>query len=167
MADALGVVGPTVLLRNMGSFRFEDATAAAGLPAEIHGLGLAIDDVTGNGWSDLYTSVRIDTDSGYAPLNFLNMGISGGDPTSASPDILNPYYYAVGPVADFDNDGRLDAFFPDWRTVLGPQVTSMLMKNTSPSRHWLVVRVDDELGLVAHYGNGRSPTVPTKNHRTG
>ena len=44
----------TVLLRNLGDLRFEDATAAAGLPDDVYGLGLAVADLTGNGFADFF-----------------------------------------------------------------------------------------------------------------
>jgi enediyne biosynthesis protein E4 len=46
--------GSSRLYRNLGDFRFEDATAAAGLPLDIHGLGLATGDVNRDGWTDLF-----------------------------------------------------------------------------------------------------------------
>lgn len=44
----------TVLLRNLGDLRFEDATAGAGLPDDVFGLGLAVADITGNGFADFF-----------------------------------------------------------------------------------------------------------------
>jgi enediyne biosynthesis protein E4 len=48
--------GASVLLRNLGEARFEDATAEAGLPADIHGLGVAAADLTGDGHTDLFVA---------------------------------------------------------------------------------------------------------------
>ena len=44
--------GSSRLYRNLGEHRFEDVTEAAGLPLDVHGLGLATGDVNRNGWTD-------------------------------------------------------------------------------------------------------------------
>jgi hypothetical protein len=255
------VPGPTVLLKNKGSFKFENVTAAAGLPTDVHGLGLAIGDVTGNGWPDifvaggasrtdqhnymfiargdgtyrrlggntfdwnpitqqsedwvggaafadlnrdgrldllvgqhfesaetsgaslrvylnqglqgtdpvfsditspaglpkiftkapqveiqdfdndgwpdLYASVRIDSAGGVEPLIFRHKG-NTGNPTFSSPNMVNPYYYPGGPVADFNNDGKMD--------VLLPRVDTRLLQNTGAPGNWLKVKVDTKAG---------------------
>ena len=102
-----------------------------------------IRDFNNDGWPDLYTSVRITTDTGVAPLLFINKGLVEGDTTSAVPAIVDPHYYASGPVADFNQDGRLDILFGEFRSVSGTPVTSSPMQNTSPVQNWLQVRVDD------------------------
>ncbi|HSJ82174.1 MAG TPA: CRTAC1 family protein, partial [Acidimicrobiia bacterium] len=48
--------GSSVLLRNLGGLGFEDATAAAGIPTGVHGLGVAVADLTGNGLSDIFVA---------------------------------------------------------------------------------------------------------------
>ncbi|MGE0609715.1 MAG: FG-GAP repeat domain-containing protein, partial [Pirellulales bacterium] len=42
------------LFRNLGGLAFEDASAAAGLPAETPGLGVAAADINNDGWPDLF-----------------------------------------------------------------------------------------------------------------
>ncbi len=42
----------TRLYRNLGNFNFEDVTEQAGLPLDIAGIGVAVGDLTGNGWPD-------------------------------------------------------------------------------------------------------------------
>ena len=42
------------LFRNRGGLTFEDASAAAGLPADVPGLGVAAADVNGDGWPDFF-----------------------------------------------------------------------------------------------------------------
>src|SRR5262249_15530807 len=42
------------LLRNLGNFRFEDVTKAAGLPVGSAISGLAVADVNNDGWPDLF-----------------------------------------------------------------------------------------------------------------
>lgn len=44
----------SVLLRNLGGLKFQDATREAGLPEDIYGLGLAVADVNGDGRPDLF-----------------------------------------------------------------------------------------------------------------
>jgi hypothetical protein len=48
--------GSGVLLRNRGGLTFEDATQAAGLPTDVHGLGVAVADFNGDGNQDLFVS---------------------------------------------------------------------------------------------------------------
>jgi hypothetical protein len=44
----------SVLLRNKGGLKFENANKAAGLPDDIHGLGLAVADLNGDGKPDFF-----------------------------------------------------------------------------------------------------------------
>lgn len=46
--------GESALLRNMGDLRFEDMTAMAGLPSDVHGLGVAAADFTNDRLTDLF-----------------------------------------------------------------------------------------------------------------
>jgi enediyne biosynthesis protein E4 len=53
-------------------------------------------------------------------------------------------YTAPAPTADFDNDGKLDMFYPSWWT----EQKSMLLKNETPGGKWLqVVVVGDGVKL--------------------
>lgn len=118
---------------------FEDITSASGLP-EIFAKAphVEIQDFDNDGWPDLYASVRIDSPTGVEPLIFTHNGNSG-DPTFSSPAIVNPYYYPGGPVADFNNDGKLD--------VLLPRVDTRLFKNTGAHGNWLQVKIDSGTGI--------------------
>ena len=46
--------GASVLLHNEGELTFTDQTAAAGLPSDIHALGVSTVDLTGDGTPDLF-----------------------------------------------------------------------------------------------------------------
>ncbi|MFW6041745.1 MAG: FG-GAP repeat domain-containing protein, partial [Guyparkeria sp.] len=46
--------GSSRLYRNVGELRFQDVTEEAGLPLDVHGLGLATGDVNRDGWTDLF-----------------------------------------------------------------------------------------------------------------
>lgn len=48
----------TRIYRNLGGFKFENVSAAAGLPEKLTGFGVAAGDVTGDGWPDLFVSGR-------------------------------------------------------------------------------------------------------------
>src|SRR5262249_48821249 len=52
-------------------------------------------------------------------------------------------YTAPGPVADFDNDGRLDMFLPNWWM----EAPSLLLHNETPGGHWLDVQVEGGKGV--------------------
>ena len=47
-------------------------------------------------------------------------------------------YTAPGPSGDFDRDGRLDMFLPNWWV----NARSMLLRNETPGGHWLDVAID-------------------------
>jgi hypothetical protein len=48
--------GSSALFRNAGGFEFEDITDDAGLPSDVHGLGVATSDLTGDGLPELFVS---------------------------------------------------------------------------------------------------------------
>jgi hypothetical protein len=48
--------GRTRLFRNMGGLKFEDASAKAGLPDSLPGLGVITPDLNGDGWPDIFVS---------------------------------------------------------------------------------------------------------------
>ena len=52
-------------------------------------------------------------------------------------------YTAPGPSCDFDRDGRLDLFLANWWVAQ----RSLLLRNESPSGHWLRVAVEGPTGV--------------------
>lgn len=48
--------GSSVLLHNEGGFDWSDATAASGLPGDVHGLGLVVADLDNDGSQDIFVS---------------------------------------------------------------------------------------------------------------
>ncbi|MGH8913375.1 MAG: FG-GAP repeat domain-containing protein, partial [Acidimicrobiia bacterium] len=96
--------GSGVLLRNMGGLVFEDATAAAGLPPDLYGLGVAIADLSGDGHRDLFVSGS----------NRLFVAVGDGTFREADSSVFR--WQAFGPedlvagssIADVNRDGLLD-----------------------------------------------------------
>jgi hypothetical protein len=105
VGDMFGAVGSR-LLRNEGGFVFSDATAAAGLPTDMKGLGAAAADVTGDGWPDLYLS--------HVDRLYVNDG-AGSFVHAAALDALfswsepgNEDWRCGVAFGDVNRDGRLD-----------------------------------------------------------
>lgn len=96
--------GSSVLLRNLGGLTFEDATAAAGLPPDVHGLGAAVADLTGDGYQDLIVS------------GSNRLFVAVGDGTFREADSSVFAWQVFGPeddvagvsIADVNRDGMLD-----------------------------------------------------------
>ena len=96
-------------------------------------------DLDNDGRTDLVTTVlfRNDVDQ-LQPLVLKNLGTRRGPIQFASvPNDRLVTYYAPGPIADFDRDGRVDMFLPSWFE----SVPSRLYRNVSPGGHWLTIRV--------------------------
>ena len=54
LEDRFSAEDSSVLLENRGDMQFRDATAAAGLPTGLHGLGIATSDLNGDGFTDVF-----------------------------------------------------------------------------------------------------------------
>jgi len=154
-------------------------------------------DFDNDGWLDLYVAAGWLEGNSPVPLIFRNLGRRDGSvrfeteraiPPRAPRDRTRPRpfsYFAAAPACDYDGDGRIDLL------LVSPfsSRTSALLRNESPKRRWLDVRVsgrtfnragigatvrvtkDRELvgvqGIdavrmgVAHFGLGDAATLPT------
>ncbi|MDX1624226.1 MAG: CRTAC1 family protein [Gemmatimonadota bacterium] len=127
---------------------FEDITAAAGIPPVVSKQPhVEVQDFDNDGWPDVYASVLVEGADGRVPLVFAHTGAPGDpvfEPIDAIRSLSEPRYYAGGPAADFDSDGRVDVFLSEWRSTLGTPATSVLLRNTSASGNWLQVAVEGD-----------------------
>jgi hypothetical protein len=96
--------GSSVLLRNEGDFRFSDATADAGLPDDVQGLGVAAADLSGDGWPDLFVagSNRLFVNDGAGAFREGDSEVFAWETYGEEDD---PAGVAVG---DVNRDGRSD-----------------------------------------------------------
>ena len=96
--------GRSVLLRNLGEMRFEDATAAAGLPTDIDGLGVAVADLTGDGLGDLFVagSNRLFVSSGVGFFREAESEVFRWEMYGEEDDVSGVA------IADVNRDGLLD-----------------------------------------------------------
>lgn len=149
---------------------FEDVTAQVGLtPLGMKSPHVEIQDFDNDGWPDIYFStVKLANGKPY-PVIFKHQGVTNGLPRFredawAVNDFPNAedravkrtgeffdkmirdkkiIYMAPGPSGDFDNDGRLDLFLPNWWA----EARSLLLKNETPGGHWLDVQVRGPAGV--------------------
>ncbi|MGH9051024.1 MAG: FG-GAP repeat domain-containing protein, partial [Acidimicrobiia bacterium] len=96
--------GSSVLLRNEGGFRFSDVTADAGLPDDVHGLGVAAAELSGDGWPDLFVagSNRLFVNDGAGVFREVDSDVFAWETYGEEDD---PAGVAVG---DVNRDGRSD-----------------------------------------------------------
>jgi hypothetical protein len=100
-----------VLLHNDGNGRFRDVTEAAGIDAPAAaGLGVVVDDLDGDGWSDIYVA-----NDGYANHLYMNQRDGTFDEVALLHGVAFNMHgrpeAGMGVVAaDFDGDTRLDLF---------------------------------------------------------
>ncbi|GAA4457242.1 VCBS repeat-containing protein [Nibrella saemangeumensis] len=95
------------LYRNDGNGRFTDVTILAGVTTEGFGLGIAVSDINGDGWPDVYVA----NDFAYDDNLYLNQ--QGTFIESAHRHLRHTSRFSMGcDVADFNNDS-----YPDILTV--------------------------------------------------
>jgi hypothetical protein len=150
--------------------QFEDVTESVGLkPLPMKAPHVELQDFDNDGWPDLYASLVKFADGRPYPLIFKHLGVKGGlpqfreealaandFPTAEDRAIKSSgklfekmiaekklIYMAPGPTADYDNDGRLDMFLPNWWT----EAPSLLLHNETPSGNWLDVAVEGSQGV--------------------
>ena len=100
------------LLHNSGSGHFTDVTRAAGL-GEKGGVGAAVGDLNGDGRPDIY--IARGADPYVAPNRVYLQGADGRFHDGAAElGVAGNSSGLTVLLADFDGDGRLDAFLPGW-----------------------------------------------------
>ncbi|MCI0702856.1 MAG: CRTAC1 family protein [Planctomycetia bacterium] len=98
-----------------------------------------VQDFDNDGLPDIYMSAALLVDGKITPLIYRNEGVKDGLPKFVPnfPVKNANAYFPAGPSADFDGDGRLDLFLINWFA----NNHSRLLRNTSPEKKWLDVRV--------------------------
>ncbi|MCC6724882.1 MAG: VCBS repeat-containing protein [Saprospiraceae bacterium] len=112
-----GNMVPNKLYLNKGGFKFEDISQKAGIGGENRWKsGVAVVDINGDGWQDIYVCATIAPDSA-SRMNmlFVNKGLDkNGIPTfkdeAAAYGIADPGYSSNAAFFDYDNDGDLDLY---------------------------------------------------------
>lgn len=144
--------------------RYLEITEQAGLvPLPMKSPHVEVQDFDNDGWPDIYTSIVKFAGGRPYPVIFRNLGVSGGlprfleralavndfpnDADRQTGDVVALFdriradgrivYMAPGPSADYDRDGRLDLFLPNWWV----DSRSLLLRNETPGGNWLQVEV--------------------------
>jgi hypothetical protein len=92
------------LYRNNGDNSFTDISKAAGILIEGYGLGVAISDIDGDGWPDIYVANDFLTND----LLYMNNG-DGTFTNKIAKMIKHQSFNAMGvDMADYNNDGLVD-----------------------------------------------------------
>ena len=96
--------------RNLGGFRFEQATAAAGISAGMRALGVTFIDVDNDGDLDLHICRK-----GEPNQLYINQGKGTFREEAAARGLAFKGASVMAAFADYDRDGDLDAFLVTYR----------------------------------------------------
>lgn len=139
--------------------RFPTTTPSGAVMKSAH---VELRDMDNDGRLDIVLAALYTATNGLAqPIILRNLGGGALPRFSELPLDRMAGYYAPGPVADFDGDGRLDLFLPSW--FKPSQVPTRLFRNVTPSGHYLAVRVRDAAGKRNPMGVG----AVARAYRTG
>jgi hypothetical protein len=96
------------LFENLGGLRFKDVTAASGIAFRGWGMGVAVGDVDGNGFDDIYVAA-------FGPdALLLNDGHKRFTDGTAAAGLGDPRWGAAAALADLDADGDLDLYVANY-----------------------------------------------------
>jgi hypothetical protein len=160
---------------------FENVSEPVGLvPLPLKSPHVEIQDFDNDGWPEIYTSIVKFANNRPYPVIFKNLTTKPGMPKFATDSLsVNDFpteddkkiassgkffekmeaekkivYSAPGPTCDYDRDGKLDMFLPNWWVGLD----SLLLKNETASGNWLDVTVLGS-GNTNHQGIGSGVRV--------
>jgi hypothetical protein len=175
----VGGVGVRLYLNrgvNKGVPSFENVSEQVGLvPLPLKSPHVEIQDFDNDGWPEIYTSIVKFANNRPYPVIFKNLTTKPGMPKFATDSLsVNDFpteddkkiaasgkffekmeaekkivYSAPGPTCDYDRDGKLDMFLPNWWVGLD----SLLLKNETTGGNWLDVTVLGS-GKTNHQGIG-------------
>ena len=144
------------LYKNNGDGTFSDVTLEAGITIEGFGLGIAVSDINGDGWSDIYIS------NDYITNDILYINNQDGTFSNRSTDFVrHQSMFSMGSdISDYNNDGYLDIITLD---MLGE--TNFRKKTTISKNSYQSYINNDQWGYeyqhvrnMLHVGNG--PGIP-------
>lgn len=139
--------GPSALYRNEAGKAFTEASKAAGIGLNGHGVTSAWGDLDNDGLPDLYVGNFIAGQPRYRDALFVNRGAAGGGWrfVESLPDVILEHDATHGvQFVDFDGDGRLDLSLTNNDPDGGGHP---LLRNTAPTRgRGFFVTVADERG---------------------
>ncbi len=143
-----GIDGPNVLFRNLGGWRFEDVTAAAGVACTgLDCTGAALADLDGDGDLDLVVN-----SIAAGSRVFVN---DGKGRFAAAPFVLNEALAGMSmALGDLDGNGTLDLYVANYRTIT---------LRDQPNTKFSIRTIDGEPHVVAI--NGRPLTDPDLTNR--
>jgi len=141
--DATGVAGLFPSFGKGDPGHGHEATRPRSIPGTLplRNTHLALRDVDNDGRTDIMLAVIYrDAQGRIQPVVLRNLGNDpAGIPTFSRPaDDSFVGYYASAPIADYDDDGRLDIFLCPWFTG---DARGYLFRNVTAGGRWLQVRV--------------------------
>src|SRR6266516_7468662 len=140
-----GLDGPNVLYRNLGSWKFQDITAAAGVACEgQYSTGAAFADVDGDGDLDLLVN-----SVGGGTRCFMNDGKGRFSEVTAEAGLASHTGSMSMALGDIDGDGDLDLYVANYRTSTMRETFSMRIKVNQIAGRPVITAV-----------NGRPVTAP-------